>query len=635
MVRITDKDIERVEHILLPEGCTFNDERRKFIHCMESRDVVACPGSGKTASLLAKIIILASKMPFPDNRGICVLTHTNVAIDEIKARLGTNAEYLFCSPNFFGTIQSFVDRFLAIPAYRNEFRQAPQSINWEIYLGAVNKLFTQNQRQLYAFTQRHGDCEKLAGFWFSPNLAVQKSLDDPDIGFKDTTPVYKTISSIKLEVLKQGYLSYNDAYSLALRYVTKYPSVIKALQSRFIFTFIDEMQDTDSHQLRLFEKIFDENNCIVQCLGDPNQAIFGSQVKENMFWKPSRNPIHFSDTKRFGRTITNILKWVRVDRQISLKENPNQDSLPPHIITYTDDTREKVLHTFARLIQNNNLHHDKTIKKPTFKAVGWIGRDKIDEDKLCLRFYFPDYRKSIKIRKQYFSNLLSYLYLPSKKDLKADGAKIYKDVILQGIVHGFDLGRIKHPENNRRFTPDTFLKWLRENNEPCYSTFITKLSEWILLLHRKEKTPLQIRDTIAAAIRNEKDIDLTTELELYLTNNDLEFSEEEQKASNIFISDNGIPIEVGTVHSVKGETHTATLYLETFYYDLDSKRLLPFLKGKYPEDESQKVRHRENLKIAHVAFSRPTHLLAFACHEDNINGHEKELTDNGWSILKV
>ena len=30
--------------------------------------------------------------------------------------------------------------------------------------------------------------------------------------------------------------------------------------------------------------------------------------------------------------------------------------------------------------------------------------------------------------------------------------------------------------------------------------------------------------------------------------------------------DSGIDIEVGTVHSVKGETHVATLYMETFYF---------------------------------------------------------------------
>ena len=83
-MRITDDDIKMAEELILPKGERFNDERRTFIKSTESRDVLACPGSGKTTALLAKLYILAQKMPFPDGRGICVLTHTNVAIDEIQ-----------------------------------------------------------------------------------------------------------------------------------------------------------------------------------------------------------------------------------------------------------------------------------------------------------------------------------------------------------------------------------------------------------------------------------------------------------------------------------------------------------------------------------------------------------------------
>lgn len=149
MIKITDQDIERAEKILLPEGSRFNDERRKFICCMKSHDVVACPGSGKTTALLSKILILASKMPFSDNRSICVLTHTNVAIDKIKSQLGTEAEHLFQYPNFFGTIQTFIDRFLAIPAYRNEFNQALLSIDWDMYFNAIERVYSQNMRKLF------------------------------------------------------------------------------------------------------------------------------------------------------------------------------------------------------------------------------------------------------------------------------------------------------------------------------------------------------------------------------------------------------------------------------------------------------------------------------------------------------
>ncbi|WP_369127725.1 UvrD-helicase domain-containing protein [Brevibacillus laterosporus] len=61
----------------------------------QSKDIQACPGSGKTTTLLAKLTILSRKLPLKSNKGICVLTHTNVAVDEIRKRLGGRADVFF------------------------------------------------------------------------------------------------------------------------------------------------------------------------------------------------------------------------------------------------------------------------------------------------------------------------------------------------------------------------------------------------------------------------------------------------------------------------------------------------------------------------------------------------------------
>jgi DNA helicase II / ATP-dependent DNA helicase PcrA len=121
----------------------------------------------------------------------------------------------------------------------------------------------------------------------------------------------------------------------------------------------------------------------------------------------------------------------------------------------------------------------------------------------------------------------------------------------------------------------------------------------------------------------------------FLDSDEVQFRPTPGTSSNTFVSDDGLEIVVGTVHSVKGETHTATLLLETFYYALDSKRLLAFFEGEYPESDRMKSRHIQNLKIAHVALSRPTHLAAFACKKANIAGHETALERNGWVIKDV
>lgn len=52
---------------------------------------------------------------FHNGAGICVLSHTNVAVDEIKKRLSGYADKLLGYPNYIGTIQSFIDRFVTLP----------------------------------------------------------------------------------------------------------------------------------------------------------------------------------------------------------------------------------------------------------------------------------------------------------------------------------------------------------------------------------------------------------------------------------------------------------------------------------------------------------------------------------------
>ena len=113
---ISDDEIRNAEKILLPNGKEFDEERKAFIRNFNTIDLQAVPGSGKTTALLAKLLILERKLPFDDGSGILVLSHTNAAIDEIKEKIQKHCPKLFSYPNFIGTIQSFVDDFLALTA---------------------------------------------------------------------------------------------------------------------------------------------------------------------------------------------------------------------------------------------------------------------------------------------------------------------------------------------------------------------------------------------------------------------------------------------------------------------------------------------------------------------------------------
>ena len=114
---ITNEDIDNLLDELGDE-LSFDPERRNAL--INNNDIQACPGSGKTTMVAYKLILLA-KMWIDTHRGICVLTHTNVAKEEILKHLRKHPSgyKLLSYPHFVGTIQEYINRYLGIPFCRS------------------------------------------------------------------------------------------------------------------------------------------------------------------------------------------------------------------------------------------------------------------------------------------------------------------------------------------------------------------------------------------------------------------------------------------------------------------------------------------------------------------------------------
>ena len=106
--------------------------------------------------------------------------------------------------------------------------------------------------------------------------------------------------------------------------------------------------------------------------------------------------------------------------------------------------------------------------------------------------------------------------------------------------------------------------------------------------------------------------------------------------NNIF-ENNGVEVEIATIHSVKGETHIATLYLETSYQgEHESQRIMEQLKGNYYVPPRKKdVYKKETLKMTHVGMSRPKYFLCMAIHRDRFDD-ALDINNGGiWEIVNA
>ncbi len=671
------KEIENASQVLLPKDCFFDDEKIKIIKCNESKDIEACPGSGKTTTLLAKLLILANRMPLDNNRGICVLTHTNVAIDEIKEKLGSKAEVLFKYPNHFGTIQSFVDKFLAIPfvlkkynkkiykidndKYKNEAKSFYNSLEWydESNGKLKNYLYQKgteyNKKDEFTTEEKNNNAiDLLFRLVFKDKKIVYYSKSKEVLFLKSNSTTeaaklkYNTLLKFRESTIQVGCIKYDDAYVYGTKYINENSELIKAFCERFKYVFIDEMQDTNQDQLNILEKLFDKEKTIIQRFGDPHQAIYNN-VSEKKIWEPE-DPLKITGSMRFGENIAKILRTVCDESNADLKGNDEIKSLQPIMLVY--DNPQKVLPRFCELLTTRKTFYkgeELTIweisqrEKKKIKAIGWVGEKDKESKKITIQQYLGNYRKDVaKKAKVNYEALKSFIVKRDKCSVKE-----YSDKIIEAFLHVLRLDNIKRNSKGKEisYTKTSFCNEFNTKAPDAYSELRAKLAKWSREIQNSSSYNMVVLNEICEYIKNDlKDLfefnPSNTKINSFLTNEDEDccIPDDVVENNNIYKweADKDICIEVANIHKVKGETHTATLYLETYYqkkYESTAikKQLhgIPYSKSKTNKDTYIK----EALKMAHVGMSRPKYLLCMAVHKDNYKNEFKEC--GLWEIVDI
>lgn len=165
-------------------------------------------------------------------------------------------------------------------------------------------------------------------------------------------------------------------------------------------------------------------------------------------------------------------------------------------------------------------------------------------------------------------------------------------------------------DNKNKYTFYTIKKILHEKYYELYSDEILNLS---LISYNMENTDIKIREIInkICCYWYEKG-NIFEELPNFFM--DESVSNHKKITENFFIEHKyGRKIIFDTVHGVKGETHDATLYLETEKgRSSDIKRVLPYFGiGKF----GSKKEAEQNRKCVYVGMSRSRKLLCLAIQD--------------------
>ena len=654
---VTDEDIEWACQLLKLQ--VLDEPRRAFLKSLTTLDVSACPGSGKTTLIVAKLAILARKWK-STTRGICVLSHTNVAREEIAHRLGNTdvGQRLLGYPHFIDTIHGFVNRFLATPwllsaGYRVTAIDNDLTTKVRRRHLNVGDYFTLNaylEKKFISFGSLRLGCTNFA----TPlvNTAFPSGTH---------TKMYQLAAAALRHAAEQGYFCYDEIFLFGEALLAQQPDLPAILQSRFPFVLVDEMQDTSEQQNDFLRQLFPRDVPLVciQRVGDPNQAIFEGGIKPVVDAFPDTlRCVSIADSFRFDASIgalatpfayhpvqPNGLKGVRPTTA------PGQ-GMPHTIFVFPDNDTSGVLDAFG--------HHvlatlpASMLTTSVVSAVGAVHKPFPDvkaghkQYPKTVAHYWARYQAGAS-RPTYRPRTFAEAFLAAQA-LASSGGPLHLcvDFIASAISH---LANLMAGTKQVRSSSRRHLQVEKHLADAYEASILYRelLSRFVIgqepLTAAKWKEVCPCLRLLGAEVgggdpnASAADIFLVWPAVAPLPADPNQSASAAVNSYRYAYGNTKVDIQLGSIHMAKGQTHAATLVLETFNQSHFLQGLMPWLLGKNKYGvKCTNDKAMQRLLQIYVAMTRPTHLLCLALRESSlgtgkdISANEEKLLAGGWQV---
>lgn len=366
-------------------------EQEAFATHIGGAFVNACPGAGKTRTIIARLARLAATLP--PRQGVAILSFTNSAIDEFRGRcLAAGLDILLKYPSFMGTLDAFVRHFVVLPSCAASGQARPIILDSWDTLGIKIRLSGQ-----FAFRG-----EPVSLDLFDP----ETNIIDPDrIGHaglqnhvRQHQVRYQQVAAHRRRVLLQaGYMSAGDARAQTLRLIGDEDiggALARALAARFQEVMVDEGQDCNPLDLQILTWLR-AHGVNVTFVCDPDQAIyeFRNGNPQGILTFRDTYPVEshkgLTGNFRSSPAICRLAATLRLGGQVdrSLGDSANVEN-PILLLTYGGRTPTAMIgQTFLERITELGLNSTEAIilahsSKVALRAAGITSNNSIGNSRI-------------------------------------------------------------------------------------------------------------------------------------------------------------------------------------------------------------------------------------------------------------
>lgn len=582
-----------------------SDEQLEYILSSKSENIYleACAGSGKTEVLGIKAAYEICGWQ-TGNTGIAVLTFTNEAANTIADRISQLHKGRISSNHYIGTFSSFVHGYISqkfgcdiFQKQRTDKDKSFRIVDGDIsqydnnWLNTFKVEFPLNPKHpLYANSLYFKTSNRT---WYTGQKETDVSLLDyyNNAGMQDIVKKYggvkkysfkafiESVVECKKKFWRAGFATFEDMSLIARSCLSK-EEIGKRIATKFPLIIVDECQDLSKLELELLS-LLEKHGAVVHLIGDLNQSIYSFKDADPMFISEhiemhNFKRMHLSTNYRSTQKIVDVSRTIA---QISQTITGNEQSLrdKEDCIYIESNSEKEIIEKFKSILNNSNISSDKSVvlvRNNDFKAkIGGARKNEYSKHPLINAMQFWSINKTEE-RKKALKLLGWQLQKWLKTTGRADNYYFPSDVCSDAIQWRLFLRNILDElisiDGMIRFDGLKYGEWYNTKKKVVIDVInkhIKKsLTNITLLPAATMRTPPKTADNPIIVISGEDEI----------------------------------PLRIETVHSVKGCSFDAVLFLSTQNGH-----------GRGGYWENWLANGEETMRIGYVASTRPKYLLCW------------------------
>lgn len=353
-----------MEYDLTPQRQAYLDARGYTI-------LTACPGSGKTTSIVKKLRAVSQYCAerYGKHTGFASLSFTNKACAELKQKYREMHDERLTFPNEVLTIDSFIMQYVVLPFWYlcDACKKKPIVVNEEEILNPIyfNNVFRngkwnsypiqplskfgnkQYDKVLYKKSPALVSREKNGYRWNHNTINKAKEVE-----YCETVFTYR---------LSKGFITSGDALWMACNILKNHQEIARALVARFPYIIVDEAQDNSELHFDFFKLLKRSGLQNLEFVGDICQSIYGfnnakPELLQSMMEEKDWNVLPLSECRRSNQRIIDLYSKLKSNNVSAITSHGVEDKgIPIVVYKYDDGNVKDIIRAFYQVCEDNNL----------------------------------------------------------------------------------------------------------------------------------------------------------------------------------------------------------------------------------------------------------------------------------------